>query len=435
VRGLEIWRAQLEIRDPIHGSIELTPSETSVIDSAFFQRLRNIKQLGFTEFSYPGATHNRYIHSLGAMHLAGSAFDSVFRGYPFSTPQVRWRLRQAVRLGSLLHDIGHGPLSHTSEEVMPDVTKLKVKIYAGQRKGRANHEDYTIKIITDSSLTPILKKEFSDLSPEHIARLIDKSLPSDDDFYIDNGVNIRPLLSQIVSSELDVDRMDYLARDSYYCGASYGRVDSDWLLANMTYYRNGNALNLALNRRAIYTFDDFLISRYHMYMMVYFHHKGIVYDEMLLRYLRSTDCDFFLPSDIEEYIKYDDYRIHTHMSQSTNSWARLISERKPYRMLVEYHDRKNDSLDKVEAALQKENIDVIKASSTGRLSKYYTGGVNHNEPIFVVDSDKGSEAHVTKIEESTEIFNKYHDSRKIERLYVSRESFERAQTLAHKIHQ
>jgi HD superfamily phosphohydrolase len=423
----------LEIRDPIHGSIELTPAETSVIDSAFFQRLRNIKQLGFTEFSFPGATHNRYIHSLGAMHLAGQAFDCIFRGYPFSSPQVRWRLRQAVRLGSLLHDIGHGPLSHTSEEVMPEVEKLKIKIYGGNKKGRANHEDYTIKIVTDSSLTPVIKREFSDLTPEHIAHLIDKSIPSTDDFFIDNGVNIRPLLSQIVSSELDVDRMDYLARDSYYCGASYGHVDSDWLLANMTYYRHENSLNLALSRRALYTFDDFLISRYHMYMMVYFHHKGIVYDEMLLRYLRSPDCDFFLPPDIEEYVKYDDYRLHTHMSQSQNIWAKLISERKPYRMLVEHHGATDNHIAKIEKALQKEDIEAIRASSTGRLSKYYTGEISKDEPIFVVDSDLGAHQRVTKIEDSTEIFNKYHDTRKIERLYVGRENYERAQKIAEEL--
>src|SRR5579862_8947645 len=98
---------QLEIRDPIHGSIELTPTETAVIDSPYFQRLRNIKQMGFAEFSFPGATHNRYCHSLGAMHLAGLAFDHIFQGYGFSSKEVKWRLRQTIRLASLLHDVGH----------------------------------------------------------------------------------------------------------------------------------------------------------------------------------------------------------------------------------------------------------------------------------------------------------------------------------------
>jgi len=417
----------LEIRDPIHGSIELTPVETAVIDSAFFQRLRNIKQTGFAEFSFPGATHNRYCHSLGAMHLAGTAFDHIFQGYPFSSPSVRWRLRQAVRLASLLHDIGHGPLSHTSEEVMPQLSDLNIKIYLKKENRRANHEDYTIKIITDSELSPVLVKNFPDLSPKHIALLIDKSLPEDDEFFIDNEINIRPLLSQIVSSELDVDRMDYLTRDSYYCGTSYGHVDYDWLMANLTYYRNENKLNLAVQRRALYTFDDFLISRYHMYLMVYFHHKAIIYDEMLLRYLKSPDCEFKLPSDTSAYVKYDDYSLHSVMGKSENQWAKMISARQPYKMLYESHEQKNVEVGSLEKKLREKDIDVIRASSTGRLSKYYSGDASSTEPIFVIDKDNLSRQSVTRIEETTQIFDKYQDARKIERLYVSPKDYGRAQ--------
>ena len=384
--------------------------------------------MGFAEFSYPGATHNRYTHSLGAMHLAGVAFDQIFQSYAFSSKEVKWRLRQTVRLASLLHDVGHGPLSHTTEEVMPSVGDLKIKIYNKDEKRRANHEDYTIKIVTDSSLSPILKENFPDLKPQHIARLIDKHLHEDDDFFKDKGINLRPLLAQIISSELDVDRMDYLARDSYYCGTSYGHVDSDWIIANLTFYQNGNNLNLALNRRALYTFDDFLISRYHMYLMVYFHHKGIVYDEMLLRYLRSPDCEFSLPSNVEEYIKYDDYRLYSQMNQSKNYWARAISDRRPFRRLFESHEQKGNVISQLEKTLEKEGIKTIKANSTGRLSKYYSGEGGGNDPIFVIDSDWGAQK-ATRIEDTTEVFGKYQEARRIERLYVSREDFNRDQEI------
>ena len=121
----------MEIRDPIHGAIEITPDETAIIDSPAFQRLRRIKQLGFGEFSYPGATHNRYIHSLGVFHLAGQAFDHIFRGYNFARMESRWKYRQVLKLGALLHDIGHGPLSHTTEEVMPPLKDLRVSAYKG----------------------------------------------------------------------------------------------------------------------------------------------------------------------------------------------------------------------------------------------------------------------------------------------------------------
>src|SRR3954468_12107305 len=113
----------MEIRDAIHGAITVEPFELPIIDSRYFQRLRHIKQLGFAENSFPSATHNRYIHSLGAMHTATRAFDTIFGKTARTTHQ---RLRALVRLAALLHDIGHGPLSHTTEFAMPNVKELKV---------------------------------------------------------------------------------------------------------------------------------------------------------------------------------------------------------------------------------------------------------------------------------------------------------------------
>src|ERR1700757_1609697 len=120
----------MEVLDPVHGTIELNSAEVAVLDSAAYQRLRSIKQLGFSEFSFPGATHNRYLHSLGVCHLAGRAFDSIFRRFEFSNDKVKNRLRQTTRLAALLHDIGHGPLSHTTEEVMPKLRDLNVRVNA-----------------------------------------------------------------------------------------------------------------------------------------------------------------------------------------------------------------------------------------------------------------------------------------------------------------
>ena len=273
----------MEIRDPVHGSIPLSPQEVAVIDTAEYQKLRTIKQLGFSEFSFPGGTHNRYIHSIGVTHLAGMAFDVIFDAYPFTSNDSRVRFRQCLRLAAMLHDIGHGPLSHTTEEVMPQLSQLSVGVYrfkeGGLEERQATHEDYTIKYITDSPLTPVLEQNFPHLQPIHIACLIDNELQCPDDFFLDNGIDFRPILSQIVSSELDVDRMDYLGRDAYFCGTSYGKIELNWLLSNLTHHRVEDRLFLALNRRALYTFDDFLISRHHMHLMVYFHHKSIIYEE------------------------------------------------------------------------------------------------------------------------------------------------------------
>ncbi len=423
----------MEIRDPVHGSIYYSDPEVAILDTPEYQRLRAIKQLGFAEFSFPGATHNRYLHSVGVCHLAGLCFDSIFKVYPFSKPFVKTRFRQVVRLAALLHDVGHGPLSHTTEQVMPALSELKIKIYEEQEKHgnsnqvmnknrRANHEDYTIKYVTDSNIADVIRKNFNDISPIHVACLIEKSLHCPDDFFIDNGVDFRPILSQLVSSELDVDRMDYLERDSYFCGTNYGKIDLHWLVQNMTFHRVEDKMYLALNRRALYSFDDFLISRHHMHLMVYCHHKSIIYEEMLNRYLMSTDCTFQLPADINEYTKYNDYKLHEHLASVQNSWARRVADRKPFKVLIELHSTNESTRpEKIKNVLTENGIESIWASSQTRLSKYHTASPEEKAAqIFVVDQyDKLDKP--APVGQTTEIFKRYEGARIIDRIYVSPE--------------
>ncbi len=437
VRGSSIYLA-MEIKDPIHGAISVSSAEVAILDNPFFQRLRLIKQLGFSEFSFPGATHNRYIHSLGVCHIAGQAFDSIFRKYPFANPQVKKRLRQVLRLAALLHDVGHGPLSHATEEVMPRLSELqlpetlryKSSARAPQADRQANHEDYTIKILTDSVLSEAIRENFSDVSPIHIACLIDKTLECPDDFFIDQGIDFRTILSQIVSSEIDVDRMDYLARDSYFCGVNYGVVEFSWILANLTYHTLHDELFLSLNRRALYTFDDFLLSRHHMYLMVYFHHKSIVYEEMLYRYLTSPDCQYLLPAQIEEYTRCTDYSLYEHLADIENIWAQRITHRHPYKVLFEMHiTGESPRSNRMYEALTAEGIDVIRASSRARLSKYHSGSqIDKAFQIYVVDQYDMREKPI-EIEKCTQIFQKYEETRSIERLYVHSKELERGRKI------
>lgn len=429
----------MEIRDVIHGTIEINTNETMIIDSPFFQRLRNIKQLGFAENSYPGATHNRYIHSLGATHTAGLAFDNVFKGKgsPLSRQSKHYeRFRQALRVAAMLHDVGHGPLSHTTEFAMPQIEKLELKSLAcvpgkpcpfnGNR--RANHEDYTIKIILQSSLTPILKKALGGLGiePIHIACIINEDIFCPDDFFEVGGVDFRPVLHQLVSSEIDVDRMDYLTRDSFYAGVSYGKFDLSWLLSNLTHHVYKNKCYLALNHKAVYTFDDFMISRYHMFLMVYFHYKSVIFEEMLERYLRSEDCDYEIPSDIEKYVFYDDYHLYTHLSGSKNPWAKRLFHKNAYKMLVELHSgippgaenarEQKALLDKVVGDLKTKGTDYIVKTTTSEFSKYFRKG--DKLPIWVRYENKLTPEKFIPLEECTDLFEKYSKTRSITRVYV-----------------
>lgn len=424
----------VEFRDPVHGTLPFTDAETAVLDSPEFQRLRAIKQLGFADVSFPGATHTRFLHSLGVSHLAGLVFDQIFKGFNFSKPSARTRLRQTVRLGALLHDVGHGPLSHTTEEVMPAMRELGIKVYDNKRLSqkdlRATHEDYTIKYLTDSPLTEVIQKSFSEIDPYYIACLVDRKLKDKDDFFIDADFNFRPILSQMVSSELDVDRMDYLERDSYYTGTNYGKIDQHWLMTHLTYHAVGKDLFLALNRRALYTFDDFLISRHHIHLMVYFHHKPIIYEEMLNRYLTSDDCDFRLPADINEYTKYNDFKLYEHLANSKNKWAQRLSKRNPYRRLIELHSGGNSPKPKkIIKLLDEAGIDSIWASSQARLSKYHAASEEDRAyPIYVVDQfdpwDKPQ-----PIDRSTEIFQRYEGARVIDRIYVAPENIKKSEKI------
>jgi uncharacterized protein len=425
----------MEIRDPVHGTISLSDAETTVIDTPEYQRLRQIKQLGFSEFSFPGATHNRYLHSIGVSHIAGLAFEQIFKAHSFSKNSVKENYKQVLKLAALLHDIGHGPLSHTIEDVMPPLADLKIKAYLN-RRGKAladqtaNHEDYTIKYITDSHLSETLKKAFPDFDPYYIACLLDKTLDSTDDFFIDQGIDFRPILSQLVSSELDCDRMDYLERDSYFCGTNYGKFDLLWMLNSLRAHQVEDKFFMAINRRALYTFDDFLISRHHMHLMVYFHHKSIIYEEMLNRYLTSQDCSFHLPADINEYTSYTDYKLYEHLASQSNPWAQRIAERRPYKVLTEIHSTAETGRPKrMKEALEAEGIDVIWASSSARLSKYHSAiPEDRAYQIFVVDTyDRWDKP--TPIDKSTDLFQRYEGARIIDRLYVSPEDFKKAEKL------
>lgn len=424
----------MEIRDPLHGSIYLSSGEEAVIESVEFQRLREIKQLGFSEFSFPGATHNRFLHSIGVSHVSGRIFDSIFTGYPFQKPSNRQRFRQIVKLAALLHDIGHGPLSHTTEQVMPSIKKINIPIYNEQslyQDRQANHEDYTIKFVTDSKIAEIIKNYFSDIDPLHVAALIDRNIKCSPDVFMDGKIDYRPLFSQIVSSELDADRIDYLERDSYYCGTNYGKIDREWLIQNLKITIINEKAYMALNRRALYAFDDFLISRHHMHLMVYFHHKSVIYDEMLNLYLSSPECQFVIPADLNQYIAYTDYKLYEHLDTVSNSWARRIAERTPYKVAIELHNQERSRIETVNQILTNHDIHYIWTDSNVRLSKYHatTPEANLNSPmIYVVDQydtwDKPS-----PINTATQIFEKYEGARVIDRVYVSPENLDKAKAL------
>ncbi|MDP6933989.1 MAG: HD domain-containing protein [Myxococcota bacterium] len=421
-----------EIRDPVHGAIPVTASEIRIVDHPFVQRLRGIRQLGFAHLPFPGATHTRYSHSLGAMHLAGRAFDACFPGEPFTSIEVRRAYRACIRLAALCHDLGHAPFSHSAEFAMPPLRDLEIRAYEpesiqGRLHQRASHEDYTVAILTQSRLGETIRRNLP-FDPLHVACLVSDDVGTPDDFFVDDGRDYRTVLSQLVHSKLDVDRMDYLVRDSTFTGASYGQIDVDWLINNLTHHvEQSGRVCLALNRRAIYAFDDFMIARFHMFLMVYFHQKSVGYEELLKRYIRDPRCTYQLPADLERYRETSDGHLLSHLSLSDNTWARRIVELRPYRVVYEAHGRDGSTnLERVHDILDAAGFDMIRVGVRGSI---YGHEPRSAAPIYVLDRKIGADLAVVQLEEATPLFERYHDERRINRLYVEPERLQEAREL------
>ncbi|MCB9692163.1 MAG: HD domain-containing protein [Alphaproteobacteria bacterium] len=379
----------MKIRDPIHKGITLDASEVEVVRSPWVQRLRNIGQTGFASLPFPGATHSRFSHSLGVMHLAGRAFDQAYRDWTFSDPGARERFRSVVRIAALAHDLGHAPFSHCTEFAMPALADLG-STWLRPEPRRATHEDYTLAILEHTALGPTIAGAFP-FTARHVAALISGDVRVGDDFFRDGGFDHRRLLSQIVSSELDVDRLDYLVRDAIYTGATYGQVDVDWLITNLTCWPADGAVGLGLDARAIYAFDDFLISRHHMFLMVYFHHESVVYEEMLKRHVQSEACTWSLPSDLDAYLQVDDIHLLMHLRASAEPWARRVIDHQPWIRILERHGSPSQADVGQEAdRLRDAGLDPIVATSTGRLSRYADVGRKRRRApsIYVVHGDR-----------------------------------------------
>ena len=409
-----------EIRDPIHGAIPVDDSEIAIIDHPFVQRLRGIRQLGFSHLPFPGATHTRYSHSLGVMHLAGRAFDACFSDKPFADKPSKRKYRHCLRLAALCHDSGHAPFSHAAEFAMPTLRELNIGCYdpakvAHRLDRRASHEDYTIAILTQTSLADAIRSNF-EFEPEHVARLVSHEVAIDDDFFIHQDFDLRFLLSQLITSDLDADRLDYLVRDSYYTGARYGQTDVNWLVSNLARHVDSDGrVSLAIDRRALYAFDDFMIARFHMFVMVYFHQKSVAYEEMLKLYMQSPDCSYHLPADLELYRRTDDSQLLAHLRNESSEWARRIVEFEPLKVVFEGNGPDIQAgLDDAAAVLKAQGVESWTVPGLGVVYGQRKHGL---PPIYVVDRHR-SPGHVEPVDEATGIFERYQDERCVGRVYV-----------------
>lgn len=269
------------IRDPVHGYIGMTDVEMQIIDTMPVQRLRGIKQLSVAHLTYPGAQHSRFSHSLGVMHLAGQMAESLRRSAPVSDDDL-----QLVRLAGLLHDVGHGPFSHSYEEILLKYRKM-------------NHEDVGMQIIEKSELADIIKN--CGFLPEEIISII-------------NGSKGKGrYLHQIVSSQVDADKMDFLLRDSYFTGAEYGRIDVNRLIQAIEVMGG----DIAIDLKALFALEAFMIARYEMFLAVYYHHSVRAADILLRKAMEYAHELIGLTTfnGVEEFLRLDDSYVVTRLRE------------------------------------------------------------------------------------------------------------------------
>ncbi|KKG11898.1 MULTISPECIES: HD domain-containing protein [unclassified Methanosarcina] len=276
------------VLDPVHGYIEMDEIVQELLATPQMQRLRRIKQLGFSNLVYPGANHTRFEHSLGTMHLASMLMKNL--------DSIEEDKKKEIRAASLLHDVGHGPFSHVTENVIDKYT-------------RHRHDDVK-EIVGKGEIKEVLKKH--GISPGDLAK----------------HVKGETSLGQILSSEIDVDRMDYLVRDAHYTGVAFGVVDYNRLINQMHFYED----RLVVDYGGLKAAESLLVSRFWMNTSVYYHHVTRISEAMCSKaveyMIKNRELD---PSRLRQMDDTDLIAAMRNASGYAGELARRLDARKLYK--------------------------------------------------------------------------------------------------------
>lgn len=276
-----------EIKDPVYGYVSITEAERKIIDSYPFQRLRRIRQLAGAEYVYPGANHTRFEHSIGVMHLAKLLTTNPQLSQILSEDDA-----EIIRIAALLHDVGHGPYSHIFEHLLDKFNKK-------------THEDMTSWIIQTSELRDIINDLGYD--PNVISKLAVGRLNKTKMSFMD----------QVIRSAVDVDKLDFVVRDTYHTGAEYGHVDI-FRLIQMMDVQDGI---LAIDIGALSALESFILARIESFKSIYFHRVGRAVQIMLAMAMERANDELGLTEfeSPNEYLALDDYTVWTMLKECEKS--------------------------------------------------------------------------------------------------------------------
>lgn len=359
-----------EFRCPIHGFVKLNDWERAIVDHAAFQRLRRIRQLAWSEYVYPGATHTRFEHSLGVMHTATRIYDAVaerseevLASELFYNRDGLARDRQLVRLAALLHDVGHAPFSHGAEELFPKKE--------GADK-RYVHEDYSNSIV---------RTKLKDVIENHPLNANYGFKADDVAALIEGAGTAKQALfwRELIAGQMDADRMDYLLRDSHHAGVQYGRFDLNRIVSTVVAVKDPEAgtLRLGVSEGGAHAAERLVLARYEMFTQIYFHKTRVAYDQHLKGMLTAILPNSVFPNPTDEldaYLDWDDWKVVGALKDGKGGeHGKRLADRNHYREV--YHtpetpERKDlDRLEKVKAALG----DLVVAEVPATKSWYKAG--------------------------------------------------------------
>jgi hypothetical protein len=276
-----------EIKDPVHGYVYITETEKEIIDSFPVQRLHRLRQLAGAEFVYPGANHTRFEHSVGVMYLAGRLSENPNLSQHLSEDEI-----QILRIAALLHDVGHGPFSHVFEHLL-------------QKFLKKTHEDLTTWVIQKSELSDTLNNLGYD--PEMIGKLAVGMLHRSGKAFMD----------QVIRSAVDVDKLDFIVRDTYHTGAEYGYVDVSRLIHMLDVIDE----NLAVDLGALSALESFILARIESFKSIYFHRVGRAAQIMIAIAMEEAKDELGLVDfkSVEEYLAFNDYTVWTMLKNCEKS--------------------------------------------------------------------------------------------------------------------
>ena len=369
-----------EVRCPVHGFVSLNTWERELVDHSAFQRLRRIRQLAWTDLVYPGAMHTRFEHSLGVMHVAGRLYDAIESRYAGlleremgSTRGSFGRARSLIRLAALLHDVGHSPFSHVGEDVMP---------LREDGAGKHAHEDYSTAIIRNV-LSDVIDNhpglEAEGIRAENVAELLE------------GNPRAGGLLfwRQLVSGQMDADRMDYLRRDSLHAGVRYGEYDFDRILNTVAVVPagGGSSPKLGVTDGGWHAAEGLILARYSMFSQVYFHKTRVAYNHHYQEALADIlpDGHFPAPTSLDEYLEWDDWKVLVALkSGGGGEHGERLRCRDHYRLVYQTSESPGlEELRKLERV--KDELGELVALETSASASWYKTGARD---IDVVDSTR-----------------------------------------------